>query len=81
MNESTSSSNAESTLTEEESKQARRLLARVAFVGLALFRGENYDRESVDLVSEAPPPLVVEIAAATAKAVGEELRLVRSSEG
>lgn len=55
--------------------------ANVELEGLALCRGEGYDRESVDLETEAPPPLVVEIAASAAKAVGEELRLVRTAEG
>ena len=53
--------------------------AGVELEGLALFRGQDYDRESVDLDTEAPPPLVVEIAAATAKAVGEDLRAVRTA--
>jgi hypothetical protein len=53
----------------------------VELESLEIFRGEEWDRPRVDPKTEAPPALALEIGAAIAKAVGEEIRIVRSAAG
>lgn len=56
---------------------------RMELTGLTICNGEGYDRDVIDIGQEhaVPAPLVVELAAAAAKSIGEGLRLVRPEGG